>query len=309
MILCVGLAADETFVHNLMALKQAGAAFDALDLAQLTRSGQIKIPLEDILSATFTLHGNRYVLGSYRSAWIRLVDISTGAPNESLQQRAVGVYQAMSRLFTTAPLPVVNPPLRDTSNFSKLVHAVELAAAGGWSIPRSCLTNNVPLAQDFINSCSEGVVFKGASGVKTWATLYESGQHADRLHLIQSCPVLFQERIKGPDVRVHVIGDNAFAEIIESVCLDYRNTRSNRYRPMALPYDIARGCCELTRACGIPFLGVDFKIQRCSGSWFFLEANSLPCYQGYDRRAGGAISRAVVDWLSSAQCPSTLRHA
>ena len=46
-------------------------------------------------------------------------------------------------------------------------------------------------------------------------------------------------------------------------------------------------------------LAAEAKIDRNSGGWLFLEANSLACYQGYDRRAGGAISRASGDWLAA----------
>jgi len=44
------------------------------------------------------------------------------------------------------------------------------------------------------------------------------------------------------------------------------------------------------------FSGVDFKVSD-TGEWFFLEANSSPCYQGYDCRLGGAISDALADYL------------
>jgi len=46
-------------------------------------------------------------------------------------------------------------------------------------------------------------------------------------------------------------------------------------------------------------MGVDFKIQESTGQWFFLETNSMPCYEGYDRRAGGAICRGIVKWLTA----------
>ncbi|MFL5629622.1 MAG: hypothetical protein ACJ788_28960, partial [Ktedonobacteraceae bacterium] len=62
--------------------------------------------------------------------------------------------------------------------------------------------------------------------------------------------------------------------------------------------DIAEGCIAIAQDCQTPFLGIDFKIQQNSGIWFFLEANSMPCYQGYDQRAGGAISRAIAEWLT-----------
>ena len=46
MILCLGSAADLTFLHTVEALAQAGAAFDAIDLGQLAYSGTLEIPLD-----------------------------------------------------------------------------------------------------------------------------------------------------------------------------------------------------------------------------------------------------------------------
>jgi len=305
MILCLGLAADETFLYSLSALKRAGIPFHAIDLVQLAYGGDIHIPLADLSSAEILLHGQRYRLCEYQGAWIRLLDISAGAPDADLEHRSQGLYQALSRMFSAAPLPVINPPFGENSNFAKVFHAVTLAAAGKWQIPRSCLTNDRHEVQQFLRTCPDGVIFKGASAVKTWATLYDRQAHEERLPLIKDCPVLFQERIVGPDVRVHAVGDQVFAEMITSPDLDYRRVRKNTYRPISLPTTIAEGCRALTAFCETPFLGIDFKVQEKTGEWFFLEANSLPCYQGYDRRAGGAISQAIIDWLmASVRCCS-----
>jgi hypothetical protein len=100
-----------------------------------------------------------------------------------------------------------------------------------------------------------------------------------------------------------VVGHQSFGELIDSPVLDYRTVRGvNNYRPLAPPRDVADGCARLAEHCGVPLLGIDFKIERATGAWFFLEANSMPCFEGYDERAGGAISRAIVDWLSAAGC-------
>ena len=290
-VLCLGSAADPTFVHTLEALKEAGADFDALDLGQLAYGGSLEMPGLDLRQASFRLHGRRYGLESYRSAFIRTLGLAPAAPSDRLRRRAAAQFQALSLLFSHAPLPVVNPPWGDNSNAAKLFHAAVLAPLVGWRLPRSCLTSRPAAAREFMASCPDGVIYKGAGG-KTWARLYVPEADQDRLALLPNCPVLFQERISGPDVRVHVIGERCVGVLIDSPEPDYRRARDNRFSQIELPPEIAAGCAVLTQASGKPFLGVDFKIQRQSGDWFFLEANPQPGYDYYDVRAGGAISRA-----------------
>ncbi|WP_243657448.1 hypothetical protein [Parafrankia sp. BMG5.11] len=92
-------------------------------------------------------------------------------------------------------------------------------------------------------------------------------------------------------------------ELIDSPVLDYRTVRGvNSYSSLTPAREVADGCARLTEFCGVPFLGVDFKIDHATGEWFFLETNSMPCFEGYDERADGAISRAIVDWLSTPEC-------
>jgi hypothetical protein len=54
----------------------------------------------------------------------------------------------------------------------------------------------------------------------------------------------------------------------------------------------------LSQSMNCPLLGVDFKIDATSGAWVFLEANPMPCFQGYDMRCGGAIGTAILDYLA-----------
>lgn len=298
-VLGIGSAADATFVHTLEALKRAGADFDALDLGQLAYGGSLEIPGLDLRQASFSLHGRHYGLDTYRSVFVRMLGLAPAAPSERLRRRAAAQFQGLSLLFSSAPLPVVNPPWGDNSNAAKLFHAAALAPLAGWRLPRSCLTSQPAAAREFIASCPDGVIYKGAGGGKTYARLYLAQADDARLALLPSCPVLFQERIAGPDVRVHVIGERCFGELIESPEPDYRRAAGNRFSRLTLPPEIAAGCAVLTRASGKPFLGVDFKIQRHRGKWFFLEANPQPGYDYYDGRAGGAISRALVEFLTT----------
>jgi len=297
MILCIGSAADDTYCHTIIAMKQANLKVDIIDIARLALSGEVLFPMHDLRSSVFKTSERSYHLNDYWGVWIRPVEIAEAAPEKSLKEKSAGLQVAMNRLFNNITIPVINPPIRDVSNFSKLFHAVSLAKLADWQIPRSCLTNNQTKAQNFISTCNEGVIFKGASAKKTWATLYKKEIHEHQLSALQAAPVLFQERIEGPDVRIHVVGDQLFGEAIESDDLDYRVSNKNKYNALSLPDNIAKGCKRLSATCKIPFLGIDFKIKKTTGEWYFLEANTMPCYQGYDRRAKGAISRAIIEWL------------
>lgn len=299
MILCLGLAADPTFTAGLRAFRRAGLDFRPVDLPSLAMRGNIRIPLDSPADTVLSIGDDRHRVGDFSAVWCRLVEVAAAAPSPELAAASAGQTEALARILEFVPGRVMNPPLREASGFTKVLHSVALGEVGGWQVPQTCLTSDPTEARDFVRGCRTGAIFKGASATKTWATVFEP-HHESRLPRLAGLPVLFQERIIGPDVRVHVVGDRSFGELIDSPVLDYRTVRGvNDYRPLEPPPEIADGCARLTAHCGVPLLGVDFKIDRATGEWFFLEANSMPCFEGYDERAGGAISRAIADWLGA----------
>lgn len=299
MILCVGVAADPTFLAGLHAVRAVGLRHAAVDLPSLAVGGSVRVPLDDLASATIATGRQVIRLDGVDAVWCRLLDVSGHAPDPRYARAAAGHYQAFLRLFEHLPVRVMNRPLREATGFTKVLHAVTLAAVGGWQVPRTCLTSDPDEARAFVADCPGGAVFKGASAAKTFAQAYEPG-HEALLDRLPAVPVLFQERITGPDVRVHTVGERTFAEAIHSPEIDYRTVVGvNEYRPIPLPESVADGCARLTAHTGIPLLGVDFKIDRATGEWYFLEANAMPCFEGYDCRAGGAITRAMATWLAA----------
>lgn len=299
MILALGLAADPTFTAGLRALHAAGIAVRPVDLPSRALRGRVRIPLGSLEDTVLSVGDETVRVGDFPAIWCRLVDVASGAPSAGLAAASAGQTEALARILEFVPGKVMNPPLREASGFTKVLHAVALGEVGGWRVPETCLTSDPAEALGFVRGCRGGAIFKGASATKTWATVFEP-HHESRLPRLVHLPVLFQERISGPDVRVHVVGDRCFGELIDSPALDYRTVRGgNDYRPLVPPREITEGCARLTGHCGVPLLGVDFKIDRATGEWFFLEANSMPCFEGYDERADGAISRAIVEWLAA----------
>ena len=69
-------------------------------------------------------------------------------------------------------------------------------------------------------------------------------EHMPRLEQIKSCPALFQQKLVGTNIRVHVVGDRVFAHRIESGYVDYRyaghNGASTEMTAYELPAPIAQ---------------------------------------------------------------------
>jgi glutathione synthase/RimK-type ligase-like ATP-grasp enzyme len=294
MILCIGTLADKTFCHTLARLKEKEIGFDVLDIGYLCYKGKIHLSFQEPLkSHYFDFQQNCF--SNYSAIYSRLIDISTGTTDELFRKRAASMCQALSKYLRVIKTPVLNRPLLDQTNFSKLFHAVHITTLTGWRIPRSCLTNQAEEAVKFFESCGGHVIYKGCSSAKTWISKLKQDD-LSRLHVIARCPVLFQEQIEGPDVRIHVVGNEIFPEMICSPHIDYRLTRKNQYSFIEPPTEITEGCIALSEKTGIPFLGIDFKIDK-HGNWYFLEANNLPCYEGYDKRKKYAISDSIINWL------------
>jgi hypothetical protein len=122
-----------------------------------------------------------------------------------------------------------------------------------------------------------------------------------RLHRLRWCPVQFQERVTGPDVRVHVVGDQTFAAIVDSKAVDYRYARAQvgtdaRLRAFRLDDDLAARCVTLAVALDLPFAGIDLKLAPDQRVVCF-EVNPSPGFSWYESAAGLPISDAVARWL------------
>ena len=298
MILCLGLAADRTFVHTLRALARSRARFAVVDLAHLALGGSLDArPGAAVLR--LGLGGVEHALDACESVYARVLDIAARAPTPQLRERSAALSIALAEALAASATPVLNPPRAAAFAFSKLAHGPELARERGWAFPRSCLTSEPEEARAFLASCPAGAIFKGASAAKTWVTVYDAERHAERLRELPAGPALFQELIVGPDVRVHVVGERVFCERIESSAVDYRHGGRNAFAAIEPPAAIAEPGRALAAELSLPFLALDFKLERASGRWVFLELNTAPAYEGYDVRAGGAISAALADWLRS----------
>jgi hypothetical protein len=202
---------------------------------------------------------------------------------------------AISAHLDAAPFPVVNRPLAGRENGSKPLQMLSLAAHG-LTVPAWIVTNELPVAREFLTACPDGAVYKAASGLRSRVRRVDD----DLLGRLGrgTSPVVIQRYVRGNDVRVHLIGRNAFGARVLSDTVDYRwDERDTRYRREGVPDAVVRRCRSAARAAGLTLSGIDFRVDA-DGTWHCLEMNPVPTFLPYEVGAGLPIADAVLDLLT-----------
>lgn len=235
-----------------------------------------------------------------------LPELSGLAPDHADRRRAAAVYAALTAFTEAAPSSsgcrVASRLSSMASNMSKPYQAQRIQAAG-FETPETLLTDDPDEAAAFLDA-HPGAIFKSASGVRSVVREFDPDRDVERLGRIRWCPVQFQENVRGRDVRVHVVGDEAFAAIVDSDATDYRYARAQVGRDAelaeyALPDELAAQCVALARSLDLPFAGVDLKLAH-DGRIVCFEVNPSPGYPWYESEAGLPISDALARWLAAA---------
>ncbi|MEE3002726.1 MAG: ATP-grasp domain-containing protein [Pseudomonadota bacterium] len=187
---------------------------------------------------------------------------------------------------------VINPPKSMMSNSSKPYQSF-LAQDFTLSFPRfSCLANVK------LQSLEPEVIYKSISSVRSEATKL----HPEKEFQVNE-PVLFQELIRGENIRVHVIGSVVIAIKISSSQVDYRYCHDATFTLFKLPAVVANTCVELSKFLGLIFCGIDLIL--CGDDYYFLEANPAPGYNYFEEKISdipitkeliGILQRGKVCW-------------
>jgi hypothetical protein len=230
-------------------------------------------------------------------------ELSALAPDAPARVHARHVHEALTAYTEIATAldgtRVLNRLSAMASNMSKPLQA-QAVLAHGFATPETLVTDDAEEATAFAARFA-GTVYKSTSGIRSIVTAFDPATDRDRLGRLRWCPVQFQERILGRDVRVHVVGGDVFAAMVESDALDYRYARAQvgadaALRPYELDDGIAQRCVALARDLDLPFAGVDLK-RADDRRVVCVEVNPSPGFTWYQTEAGLPIARAVARYL------------
>jgi glutathione synthase/RimK-type ligase-like ATP-grasp enzyme len=294
-ILLWGLLQDATTrsVYDYLARLNARVAF--VNHAHIART-RVRFTSDGADSYRLTCGDLSYELAEMSAAYLRPYDhrdyadyVKPGddAPavgNAELVHHLIGAWAES----TTAV--VINRPSAEATNHSKLFQATHIRATG-FSVPASLVTNEPNRVREF-QARHVRVIYKSMSSVRSIVQELD-GSALDAIG--QMGPVMFQQRVIGTNLRVHVVGGETVACVIHSDGIDYRYAPSD-IAPFALPNNVAARCVALTEGLGLVLSGIDL-VRTSIGEWYCLEVNPNPAFSCYDLSEGKIIARAVADRL------------
>jgi hypothetical protein len=261
------------------------------------------------LTGTIRADGRPVELATITGVYLRpvepeLVPELSGRPEAAPELiHARRIQDALTGFTEAAPAingcRVANRLSAMASNGSKPYQA-QVIVRHGFATPDTLISTDPQEVLDFAARYKQ-VVYKSCSGVRSIVTAFDPVADRDRLQRLRWCPVQFQERVTGPDVRVHVVGGETFAAIVDSTAVDYRYARAQvgedaRLRAYQVDDDIADRCVTLAAALDLPFAGIDLKLAA-DGRVICFEVNPSPGFSWYESAAGLPISQAVASWL------------
>ncbi|HET9141631.1 RimK domain-containing protein ATP-grasp [Actinophytocola sp.] len=258
--------------------------------------------------------GNRVLVGDeeldldqVRALYLRPHDSTRlpalrGQPRSSVQRtHATAVDLTLNAWADRTPAYVLNRPRAAASNGSKPFQLRAVAAAG-FRVPRTLVSTDPDRVAAFVAEHRD-VIVKSVSGVRSRVRRVVAADAA-RFAAVATCPTLFQCRVPGVDVRVHVVGASVFAAEVDSAADDYRYARVQghpdpKLTGIEVPDEVARRCVALCAALDLPVAGIDLR-RTPDGEWYCFEVNPSPGFTYYESSTGAPIATAIAGLLAAA---------
>ncbi len=237
----------------------------------------VQIPLDDVTGVYTRL-----------TTWGDLPEV---VANPDLHTHVCGIHEAVEAWLETTSARVINRTSANDTNNSKPYQAMIIR--DHFEIPATLVTND-PRAVAAFRQEFGNIIYKSVSGERSIVTLFTDAD-LNRLHLLSSAPVQFQEHVKGLDVRVHVVGSEVFASSVKSDAVDYRYDGSGggTVSPIQISDEVAAECVALTARLGLELSGIDLRYAD-DGRVVCFEVNPSPAYIVYEDATGQPIAAAIA---------------
>ena len=302
MILLWGLSGDSPLAKVRAALGRREAAVAFIDQRAVLET-EIELTVDGTVEGVVRTPDRVIPLDQVTAAYVRpysstqLPAIERAGIYSAAWRHALGIDDALLTWADLAPADIVNRPAAMASNNAKPYQALFIQAAG-FDIPATLVTTDPDAVREFWAEHTE-IIYKSVSGVRSVVAKLEA-RHDQRLERVRWCPTQFQQYIRGPDYRVHVIGDEVFACEICSTATDYRYASQQGHdieiRPYQLPREVSDRCRALSRSLGLNVTGIDLR-RDPEGRWYCFEANPSPAFTYYQAASNLPIDEAIADFL------------
>lgn len=224
--------------------------------------------------------------------------------NFGLQRDRSDTLLSLALSLENLGVPCFNPPSKSHVSRRK-PYQLHLLRSVGCKLPNTLVTNNAKDATAFIHAQGDCIVKPAAGGSLTLSAneLLEQGG----LDAI-AAPAIFQQRIRGRDIRVIMVNHEVVSSAIIDIPVDTLDFRGNadyenglaHYIEAPLPEEVAKQCQRATQVLGLKFAGIDIRVTP-TGEYVLLECNSSPIYLDVEYKLGHPITKHLVQALTSAR--------
>jgi hypothetical protein len=186
-------------------------------------------------------------------------------------------------------------------NFSKKSEANKfktllIAKSLDIKIAETHITNNYEFLQTLPQS--QEYIYKPLQG-GAYTEIFDRAE-LDKFNVrLYDYPLIVQEKLIMPELRVFRIDDKCFGFLVNSDYLDYRLDKNAKLELVELKPAMQEQVIKLTDELGLNFSALDFKTCPKTGEFLLLEANSSPMFAGFDQVADGKLIKAMLDYLAS----------
>jgi glutathione synthase/RimK-type ligase-like ATP-grasp enzyme len=310
MILVVSYEGEEHTAGVVNLLREQGREVVQIDLGDFPIKAGLSLSWGDEVDASYRIHTpqGEFDLAKVSVGWWRrvrpfVVDAAIRRPMDIAFVQSE-VSQAVNGMLDALRCPWVNPREADSSAHHK-PYQWAVAQQVGLRIPRTLVTSNPAEARRFIEEIGVGkVVFKAfLASVEDWReTRLVEADDLDRLELVRYAPVIFQEYIRGVDLRITVVGESIFTAEI-----DARETRypvdmrmvvgEAKVQPVTLPARLSKRLLALQKRLQLVYGAIDMR-RTPEGEYYFLEVNPAGQWLFAEQRTGLPITKAMADLLA-----------
>lgn len=252
------------------------------------------------------LTGRRLCLDLERvtAVYLRLMDdrflpeLDGQPPQAPARIASRAFHELIGQWADITPARVINRYLAMGSNFSK-PYQLPLIREHGFGVPETLITNDPQRVLAFRDQHGP-LIYKSISSERSIVNRLNDHDVA-RLERIRWCPVQFQAFIPGPNLRVHTVGQQVYATMIDTEAVDYRYATQQTGTPATFtPYDpddeLAERCVRLAGTLGLEVAGLDLKLAT-DGRIICLEVNPSPVFSYYESHTGQPIADAIAQHL------------
>jgi len=193
----------------------------------------------------------------------------------------ISTYESLMFLLDNIYPNVINRPKYAISNFSKMGQLIDL--------PLKHLKCPESILQSF-SIYNNNTIYKSASNqrsiVKPVSKTLKAGPE----------PVLYQKKISGVNIRVHVLKDQYVATKITAKSIDYRYCNSRQFSMTKLPTKIANECININKHLQFILCGIDLIYSK--NQWFILEANPSPGFNFFEKNTNNTdTTKLLINFL------------